>query len=197
MIPPPMASLVSGASAPTNVAFESTDIASSSPFEDDAPEEENNPEDDVDDDVDPVPPESLDADVSYELNVPPLDIIDLPRGGVSIETSAVGHVQFGIPPETIKDSMRLGIPVPSVYVVPVDRFCRDMGPALGVNLAEFEFPAYFNYFVRGKRCTLIVDSHEAEWNIRRVFGETLLGPAKFRIGDDPLTHEEEGEFWMV
>jgi hypothetical protein len=72
-----------------------------------------------------------------------------------------------------------------------------MGPALGVNLAEFEFPSYFNYFVRGKRCTLIVDSVDAERNIRRVFGETLLGPAQFRVGDSPLTHEEEGEWFRA
>lgn len=130
------------------------------------------------------------VDLSYE-SLPLLDVVELPRGGVSVETSAVGHVQFGIPPETIKDSMRLGIPVPSVYIVPVDRFCRDMGPALGVNLAEFEFPAYFNYFVQRKRCTLIVDSVDAERNIRRVFSETLLGPAQFRRDDRPLRYEEE------
>ena len=65
-------------------------------------------------------------------------------GGASLDAlQDYYHVQFGIPPETIKDSMRLGIPVPSVYVVPVDRFCSDMGPALGVNHAEFEFPSYF------------------------------------------------------
>lgn len=134
--------------------------------------------------------DSADADRSYE-QVPLLDIIELPRGGVSIETSAVGPVQFGIPPETIKDSMNLGLDPPSVYIVPVDRFCRDMGPALGVNLAEFEFPAYFNFFVRGKRCTLIVDSVDAERNIRKVFNETLLGPAQFRQEDAPLSHAEE------
>lgn len=76
--------------------------------------------------------------------------------------------------------MKLGIPVPQVYIVPVERFCREMGPALGVNLAEFEFPAYFNYFVYNKKCTLVVDSIDAEENIRRVFSETLLGPAQFR-----------------
>ena len=132
-------------------------------------------------------------DLAYETQVPLLEIVELPRGGVSVETQAVGHVQFGIPPETIKDSMRLGIAVPSVYIVPVDRFCREMGPALGVNLAEFEFPAYFNFFVQRKRCTLIVDSVDAERNIRRVFSETLLGPAQFRRGEGSLTHEEEGE----
>jgi hypothetical protein len=125
--------------------------------------------------------------------IPLLEIIELPRGGVSIETQAVGYVQYGIPPETIKDSMRLGIAVPSVYIVPVDRFCREMGPALGVNLAEFEFPAYFNFFVQRKRCTLVVDSVDAERNIQRVFSETLLGPLPFRRKENPLTHAEEGE----
>lgn len=71
-------------------------------------------------------------------SVPLLDVTELPRGGISIQTKAVGAVQFGIPPETIKDSMRLGLEVPRVFVVPVERFCREIGPALGINLAEFE-----------------------------------------------------------
>eukprot|EP00522_Entomoneis_paludosa_P011531 CAMPEP_0172455762 /NCGR_PEP_ID=MMETSP1065-20121228/12231_1 /TAXON_ID=265537 /ORGANISM="Amphiprora paludosa, Strain CCMP125" /LENGTH=1384 /DNA_ID=CAMNT_0013208239 /DNA_START=266 /DNA_END=4420 /DNA_ORIENTATION=- len=128
--------------------------------------------------------------LSYE-SIPVLEQIKLPRGGVSVDTKAVGRIQFGIPPETIKDSMRLGIPVPQVYIVPVERFCREMGPALGVNLAEFEFPAYFNFFVYKKRCMLVVDSHDAEENIRRVFSETLLGPAQFRREDNPIAFEEE------
>lgn len=87
--------------------------------------------------------------------------------------------------------MKLGLPVPQVYIVPVERFCREIGPALGVNLAEFEFPAYFNFFVYKKRCTLVVDSGDAEDNIRRVFSETLLGPAQFRRANNPVTYEEE------
>lgn len=87
--------------------------------------------------------------------------------------------------------MRLGLSVPAVYIVPVERFCREMGPALGVNLAEFEFPAYFNFFVYKKRCTLVVDSEDAEQNIRRVFSETLLGPAQFRREENAITSEEE------
>lgn len=124
-------------------------------------------------------------------SIPILELTKLPRGGISLDSKAVGRLQFGIPPETIKDSMRLGLDVPSVYIVPVERFCREMGPALGVNLAEFEFPAYFNFFVQRKRCTLIVDSDDAERNIRRVFSETLLGPAQFRREGDFITHEEE------
>lgn len=124
-------------------------------------------------------------------SVPIIEMDRLPRGGLSFETKAVGRIQFGIPPETIKDSMRLGIGVPNVYIVPVERFCREMGPALGINVAEFEFPAYFNYFVHQKQCALVVDSEDAEDNIRRVFGETLLGPAQFRNHNRPKANEEE------
>jgi hypothetical protein len=131
------------------------------------------------------------AVVAGYASVPVLDSVSLPRGGLSIETKAVGRIQFGIPPETIKDSMRLGLNVPEIYIVPSERFCREMGPALGINLAEFEFPAYFNYFVRGRKVTLVVDSDEAETNIRNVFGETLLGPAQFRNHEYPLSHEDE------
>ena len=62
---------------------------------------------------------------------------------------------------------------------------------LGVNLAEFEFPAYYNFFIGKKRVQLIVDSDEAETNIKRVFGETLLGPAQFRREDSAITYEPE------
>lgn len=85
----------------------------------------------------------------------------------------------------------MGIDVPLYYIVPVERFCREMGPSLGVNLAEFEFPAYFNFFVQKKRCTLIVDSEDAERNIRRVFSETLLGPAQFRRKNNPIRFDRE------
>jgi hypothetical protein len=87
--------------------------------------------------------------------------------------------------------MLLGIQVPSVYIVPVERFCREMGPALGINLAEFEFPAYFNYFVRQKRCTLVIDTSDAEQDIRTVFGETLLGPECFRDYERPMANANE------
>ena len=104
-------------------------------------------------------------EMSYDA-VPILERTLLSRGGVSVATEAVGRVQFGIPPETIKDTMNLGLDVPVTYIVPVDRFCREMGPALGVNLAEFEFPAYFNFFVQKRKCTLVVDNILAEESIR-------------------------------
>lgn len=94
----------------------------------------------------------------------------LPRGGVRVETSA-GPIQFGIPPETIKDSMNLGIPIPTHYIIPKVRFDRRRG----INVAEFEFPAYFNFFILKRRVNLIT-TPDGERRIRRVIQETLFGP---------------------
>ncbi|CAB1116732.1 unnamed protein product [Ectocarpus sp. CCAP 1310/34] len=99
----------------------------------------------------------------------------LPRGGTYLAT-VIGPIQVGIPPETIKDSMALGLPVPQYFVVPPEKFCRTLGNSLGVNVAEFEFPAYYNFFLKGNTVKLIVDSVETEVRIRALMQETLLGP---------------------
>ncbi|KAL3945143.1 MAG: hypothetical protein SGBAC_000746 [Bacillariaceae sp.] len=142
-----------------------------------------------------VPQVSEDPQAIRELSeaydsIPEIEQIRLPRGGISIDTKAVGRIQFGIPPETIKDSMRLGIPVPQIYIVPAERFCREMGPALGVNLAEFEFPGYFNFFICRQKCTMVVDSQDAQEKICSVLSETLLGPGEF-LGENPRDYNEE------
>ena len=36
--------------------------------------------------------------------------------------------------------------VPRHYIVPLERFNRQLGSSVGINLAEFEFPAYYNFF---------------------------------------------------
>lgn len=105
-------------------------------------------------------------------------VTHLPRGGVRVETKA-GPIQFGIPPETIKDSMILDLPIPTHYVIPRIRFNR----RLGINTAEFEFPAYFNFFILKKQVNLITDP-EGENVIRRVFQETLFGPAEIDTSEE-------------
>eukprot|EP01133_Synstelium_polycarpum_P014612 gene14612-17279_t len=95
----------------------------------------------------------------------------LPRGGYVVKSSRLGNIQFGVPPETIKDSMELKIDVPTIYVFPEDLWDRKTG----INAAEAEFPAYFNFFIL-KRKVLFVCTKEQEARIRIVFQETLLGP---------------------
>ncbi|KNC52044.1 uncharacterized protein AMSG_11630 [Thecamonas trahens ATCC 50062] len=70
----------------------------------------------------------------------PSEPIPLEHGGVVVETVA-GPVQFGIPPETIKDSMRAQLDVPTYFVVFGEMFDRTRC----LNFAEFEFPTYFNF----------------------------------------------------
>jgi len=102
--------------------------------------------------------------------------------------TGLGPVQFGIPPETIKDSMELGLGIPAYFVVPSERFVKTFGPNQGINIAEFEFPAYCNFFFKnGKRVCLVVETEEAKEKIRQVFQETLLGPKEWdpEIDFDP------------
>ncbi|EGR31487.1 hypothetical protein IMG5_108280 [Ichthyophthirius multifiliis] len=97
-------------------------------------------------------------------------LIDLPRGGYIIKTS-VGNIQYGIPPETIKDSITLKLDVPTNFIIPSKRF--DI--IANLNVAEFEFPAYYNYFIHKKKINLICDIETKEC-IRNAFQETLCGP---------------------
>ena len=96
----------------------------------------------------------------------------LPRGGVHVNTK-YGAVQFGLPPETIKDSMQMQLPVPAIFVVPKDRF----NLKYGTNTAEVEFPGYWNFFIKGQSTTLVCTS-EAANILSRVIDETLEGPAE-------------------
>ena len=112
-------------------------------------------------------------------------VVHLKRGGVQVTTSC-GTIQFGMPPETIKDSMLLGVPIPKIFVVPPERFNRQLGPNEGINNAEFEFPAYAAFFFTGGKAKvqLIVSSEEVEERIRMVMQETLLGPNEIDIESD-------------
>jgi len=66
--------------------------------------------------------------------------------------------------------------VPTYYILPSKRFDKKNG----VNVAEFEFPAYFNFFIKKRKCTLICTA-EAERAVRTIFQETLLGPLTFEV----------------
>jgi len=107
------------------------------------------------------------------LGVSDEDVIHLPRGGRYVRTSA-GAIQFGVPPETIKDSIALGLPVPTIYVLPRELFDKSRG----LNVSECEFPAYYNFFILKRRIRLVVEGPAVEARVRTVFSESLFGPEK-------------------
>jgi hypothetical protein len=63
------------------------------------------------------------------------NMVFLPRGGVYVSTTH-GAIQFGVAPETIKDSVNLGLNVSTRFVVPRERFNLHAG----INVSEIEFP---------------------------------------------------------
>jgi len=121
--------------------------------------------------------DSFDSRVSEDLKerLGSQKIIKLKRGGCFVNT-ADGPIQFGMPPETVKDHMTMGAEVPTHYILPTQRFHKRMG----INVAEFEFPAYFNFFLKKKQINLIC-TKEAEEAIRIVFQETLIGPKEHPV----------------
>ena len=48
-------------------------------------------------------------------------LINLVKGGLLVQTS-IGNIQYGIPPETVKDSLNLGLKIPEYYIVPKKGF---------------------------------------------------------------------------
>lgn len=111
---------------------------------------------------------------------PSTKFIDLPRGGCVVFTK-IGPIQFGIPPETVKDSLKLGIEVPNYYIIPTSKWDK----IYNISVAEFEFPAYFNFFIKKKKINLIC-TKENEKAIKSIFQETLLGPLEFDVIDNFL-----------
>ena len=105
----------------------------------------------------------------------------LQRGGFLVETPA-GYIQFGSPPETIKDTMSLPGGVPDIFVLPKNMFSW----IKGISVAEIEFPLYYNFFLRNKK-TLIICRDEQYHKIRRVLEESLFGPEVFDIAEDYAT----------
>lgn len=100
----------------------------------------------------------------------PGTITKLKKGGVIISTK-IGDIQFGMPPETLKDALQAGLPVPTIYILPTQRFDKEKA----VCCAEFEFPAFYNFFVCKKGISVITDK-KGEEACRKIFQETLQGP---------------------
>jgi len=98
-------------------------------------------------------------------------MIELPKGGLVIRT-LLGNLQFGMPPETVKDTFLIEGGVPEYYIIPSQKFdWQD-----GINFMEFEFPVYCNFFIKKKVKTKLICTQETKKKIEIIFQETLLGP---------------------
>jgi CRP-like cAMP-binding protein len=114
-------------------------------------------------------------------------VTPLPRGGYLVDTPE-GYIQFGSPPETIKDTMGLPKSVPEVFVLPRALFDWRKG----INLADLEFPIYYNFFIRKKKTRILCTQTQAG-RLIRALQEALFGPRELSLGGDvfgtgPGTH---------
>ncbi|MBI4867086.1 MAG: cyclic nucleotide-binding domain-containing protein [Candidatus Wallbacteria bacterium] len=101
---------------------------------------------------------------------PPIEALPLGRGGLLFPTAA-GWIQYGVVPETIKDTMVLPGGVPCTYIVPQRLFCTERG----ISLAELEFPCYFNFFIKNRRTTIVCRSAQRAV-LEQVLAEAVFGP---------------------
>jgi len=115
-------------------------------------------------------------------------VTHLPRGGVLVDTPA-GYIQFGSPPETIKDTMTLPNGIPNIFVLPEKLFTWDKG----ISVAEIEFPIYFNFFIRHKK-TFILCSEEQFIQMKAFLNEAVFGPKELDIKIDFDDQIEESVF---
>lgn len=107
----------------------------------------------------------------------------LPRGGYLIDTSA-GYIQFGSPPESLKDTMLLPKSVPQIFILPYEHF----DPSTGISMAEIEFPIYFNYFLKSRKACIYVHPDHIE-NLKTVLYEAVFGPKEVNIENEVVKTE--------
>jgi CRP-like cAMP-binding protein len=106
------------------------------------------------------------------------NLISLPRGGYIIDTDE-GYIQFGSPPETIKDSMFLKKGVPQVFILPVEFF----NWIKGISVAEVEFPIYYNFFIKNRKTLIICEESQVK-KFNDVLTEAIFGPKNLNLDDD-------------
>ena len=104
--------------------------------------------------------------------------ISLPRGGCLVDTPE-GTIQFGVPPETIKDSMAMSLPVPRTYVLPRILFNWDKG----INVADIEFPIYYNFFIKKRKVSVVGTDAQIE-RVRIALQEAVFGPEQLDLSRD-------------
>jgi len=117
----------------------------------------------------------------------------LPRGGYLVETTE-GYIQFGSPPETIKDTIGLPLGVPQIFVLPYEFF----NWIKGISVSELEFPLYYNFFIQGKKTKIICDENQAR-RLTEVLQESLFGPDEILadFADDGHDIKKEMDFFRT
>ncbi len=112
----------------------------------------------------------------------------LEKGGYVLKTS-VGLIQFGAPPETIKDTLVVDESVPSIYVLPKKLFSLEHC----VSFAEMEFPIYYNFYL-AKRAVTVICTKKQQERISAFMKEALFGPENIDLRQEFIDGEKTPDF---
>lgn len=111
-------------------------------------------------------------------DLPVGSVRELPRGGTVVRTPA-GDIQFGAPPETIKDTIVTEASVPRIFVLPRELF----NWSKGINVGDMEFPIYFNFFLKQQRVRIAGSAEQID-RLRVAIRESVFGPADLDLSRD-------------
>lgn len=95
----------------------------------------------------------------------------MPRGGTLVEGDGF-RLQIGAYPETIKDTIKTVKGVPDLYLLPEELFDFE----LGVSASDLEFPVYYNFYIKGRKCRFICRRKQLR-PILKVLREAVFGPS--------------------
>ena len=110
---------------------------------------------------------------------------ELPRGGFLVSTPS-GRIQVGAPPATIKDTIVTEESVPQVFVLPVELFNWQKG----INVADMEFPIYFNFFIRQQKTTVICTEEQGR-RLAVAMSEAVFGPKSVDLKNDAFQADDD------
>ncbi len=109
----------------------------------------------------------------------------LPRGGFLVRTSE-GNIQFGAPPETIKDTIPTEDSVPQTFVLPRELFNWQKG----INVADMEFPIYFNFFLKKQKVTVFCREEQGK-RLKTAMHQAVFGPAQLDLQKDAYPAQDD------
>jgi CRP-like cAMP-binding protein len=105
-------------------------------------------------------------------------LTSLPRGGYLLD-GADAYLQFGAPPETIKDTIFLPKGVPQKIVLLDKLFDVDRC----ISLAEIEFPIYYNFFIKKRKMEIFATKEQIS-QLEKMLQESLFGPKAISIAEE-------------
>ncbi len=100
-----------------------------------------------------------------------------------------GPIQFGSPPETLKDTIQMSTGVPKIFVLPKDFFHLEKG----ISVAEIEFPIYYNYFLKQQNTKVLCPENRMK-DLEIALHEAVFGPATINL--KPEYHENTPKYFI-